>query len=143
MTMITLKPIGVLHSRVTRLEEVPFQWMISSLEGDIEIFEEYTEGLQGIEDLDYIVVIFFFHKSTKEYSLIQKPPWSDKMRGVFSICSPLRPNPIGLSVVRLLSVKDNILHVKNIDMVDGTPILDIKPYIPLKKDNEPLNSINL
>jgi len=130
--MITLKPIGVLHSAVTRLEDVPSHWTRSSLEGDIEIFKEYREGLNGIEDLDYIVVIFFFHKSGKEYSLIQRPPHDDKMRGVFSICSPFRPNPIGLSVVKLLNVKDNILHVKNIDMVDGTPILDIKPYIPLK-----------
>jgi len=129
--MITLKPIGVLHSEIKNLEDVPFNWPMSSLEGDIEIFEEYSEGLRGVEDLDYIVVIFFFHKSTKDYSLLQKPPHHDGVRGVFSICSPFRPNPIGLSVVRLLSVKDNILHVKNIDMIDGTPILDIKPYIPL------------
>jgi len=130
--MITLKPIGVLHSKVTRLQDVPSHWTKSKLEGDIEIFKEYIEGLKGIENLDYIIVLFFFHESTRAYSLLQKPPHDDKIKGVFSICSPFRPNPIGLSVVRLLSVKDNILHVKNIDMVDGTPILDIKPYIPLR-----------
>jgi len=132
--IVTLKPIGVLHSEITRLEDVPTHWTRSNLEGDIEIFNEYSEGLKGIEELDYIVVLFFFHKSTKEYSLIQKPPHDDRMRGVFSICSPFRPNPIGLSVLKLLNVKDNILHVKNIDMVDGTPILDIKPYIPLNDE---------
>lgn len=134
--MITFKPIGVLHSELTRLEDVPSHWTRSDLEGEIEIFEEYREGLKGIEELDYIVVIFLFHKSMKECSLLQKPLYEDRIRGVFSICSPFRPNPLGLSVVRLLSVNENILHVKNIDMIDGTPILDIKPYIPLKNTDK-------
>lgn len=101
------------------------------MEGKLVINEEYVDGMRDIEPDDQIVVIFHFHKSP-QYNpsfLRQTPPHKGKEYGVFSICSPMRPNPIGLSVVKVLDVKDNVIYVKWIDMLDGTPILDIKPDI--------------
>lgn len=126
--MINLEPIGYLRSKH---KEVPNHCSISDLEGELVIAPEYTEGLSSIEPGDKIAVIFNFHKSPpfKSEKLKQKPPHRDKKKGVFSICSPKRPNPLGLSVLEVISREKNVLRVSGIDMLDGTPILDIKPYI--------------
>jgi len=123
---IKLKPIG--HVR-TDAEEIPRNWTVSDVEGYIVINEEYKKGIKDIKPGNRIVVIFHFHKSPKfnPSFLIQKPPHRDRELGVFSTCSPVRPNPIGMSVLKVLDVKDNIIYVKGIDMFDGTPVLDIKP----------------
>jgi len=121
------KPIGYVKTSAT---SIPRHWSYSDVEGEIIIDPEYKEGLKDIKSGDKIVVLFCFHKSppfTKD-KLIQKPPHKDSPKGVFSLCSPIRPNPIGLSVLEVLDVKDNIIKVKRIDMFDGTPIFDIKPY---------------
>lgn len=115
----------------TDAKEVPRHWTKSDVEGELVINEEYVEGLKDIKPGEQIIVIFHFHKSSpyNPSFLRQAPPHKGKEYGVFSICSPMRPNPIGLSVVKVLDVKDNVIHVKGIDMLDGTPILDIKPDV--------------
>lgn len=125
---ITLSPIGYLRTEQT---ELPRHWSVSEERGRIELDPQYAAGLQGIEAGQEIVVLFAFHRS-EAFSpelLVQRPPHSDHERGVFATCSPRRPNPIGLSVLRVLEISETALEVARIDMVDGTPVLDIKPHI--------------
>lgn len=112
--------------------EVPRHWSVSDYEGKIIINPEYSEGLRDIKTGDIIVVLFCFHKSPSFTSerLIAKPPHLGEERGVFSTCSPVRPNPIGLSYVEVMDIDNNVIYVRRLDMLDGTPVLDIKPYIP-------------
>ena len=125
---IELHPIGTAH---TDAQNIPRHWTVSDIEGTLVIDPEYTEGLSDIRVGQQIVVLFHFHKSAPFSSdlLKQTPPHRDKAIGVFSICSPRRPNPIGLSVLTVLDRRQNILRVRSMDMIDGTPILDIKPFI--------------
>jgi len=123
---IKLEPIGFIS---TSVEKIPRHWTVSNVEGDLVINKSYREGLRDIRPGQRLYVIFYFHKSPEfspEYMRI-KPQVSDKIVGVFSTHSPVRPNPIGLSILEVLSVSDNVIHVKGLDMLDGTPILDIKP----------------
>lgn len=129
---ITMEPIGTVY---TEAEKVPRHWTVSDTEGRLVIDEKYLDGLKDIQAGQQIVVIFHFHESppfSSEY-LVQTPPHRNKDTGVFSICSPKRPNPIGMSVLDVVSVDKNIIHVKRVDMMNGTPILDIKPNV---KDDE-------
>ena len=125
---IQLKPIGTAHTDET---EIPRHWTVSEVEGRLVIDPEFTEALSDITVGQRIVVLFHFHKSPPFSAdlLKQTPPHRKHPLGVFSICSPRRPNPIGLSVVEVLACKANILRVRGMDMIDGTPILDIKPHI--------------
>lgn len=127
METYTFKPIGYVK---TEAKELPRHWSYSDVEGELVIYPEYQKGIKDIKPGDKIVVIFCFHKSPpfSTDKLIQKPPHKDTPKGVFSLCSPYRPNPIGLSVLDVLEVKDNVIKVRRIDMFDGTPILDIKPF---------------
>ena len=95
-----------------------------------EIFREFEEGLQDIEGFSHIIVIYWFHKS-EGYHLLIKTPWDDKLHGLFATRSPHRPCPLGLTVMELVAREKNILEVKGTDAIDGTPLLDIKPYVPL------------
>lgn len=124
-----LRPIGVIRTPYQRLEEVPIQPSRSKAIGEIEIAEEYEEGLKGIEGFSHITLVYIFHKS-EGYSLSVKPPLDDQLRGVFATRSPRRPNPIGISTVKLLERRGNILKVLGIDVLDGTPLVDLKPYVP-------------
>ena len=124
-----IKPIGVIHSPFKTKEETPHQSIASNSIGRIEIFEEYEEGLDDIDDFSHIIIIFRFHKSDG-YSLKVKTPHDENDKGVFSTRSPRRPNQLGLSIVRLLTREKNILFVEGIDAIDGTPLIDIKPYVP-------------
>ena len=130
---IELEPIGFVR---TDAKEIPRHWRISDVEGALIINEKYREGLKDIEPGQRIVVIFNFHRSPEFSSrlLRQTPPHSGEEMGVFSICSPIRPNPIGMSILEVLKVEGTTLHVKRLDMLEGTPILDIKPYIEDKRD---------
>ena len=125
---IEMEPIGYVR---TDADDVPRHWTISDVEGKFIVDDKYLKGLKDIEAGQRIVVLFNFHKSPKfsDELLIQHPPHKDRAMGVFSICSPKRPNPIGLSVVEVLAVSGAEIHVKGIDMLDGTPILDIKPHV--------------
>ena len=130
---IELKPIGFVRTDATK---VPRHWSVSDVEGMLIIDEEYLEGLKDIEPGQRIVVIFNFHQSPEFASrfLRQTPPHRGKDMGVFSTCSPIRPNPIGMSVLEVLGVEGATIRVKRLDMLEGTPILDIKPYIEDKRD---------
>ncbi|MDQ3284686.1 MAG: tRNA (N6-threonylcarbamoyladenosine(37)-N6)-methyltransferase TrmO [Actinomycetota bacterium] len=132
---IEMHPIGFVKTEVTKL---PRSWRVSNVEGALVIDEAYEEGLRDIEPGQRIVVIFNFHESPafSPDLLRQTPPHRrqgpqgvDRSMGIFSICSPVRPNPIGMSVLEVLEVKGNVVHVRGLDMRDGTPILDIKPYL--------------
>ena len=125
---ITLEPIGTVQ---TDADTVPRHWTLSDVKGKLVIDEKYRKGLQDIHAGQRIVVIFHFHKSPAFTSdlLIQRPPHRNKDLGVFSICSPRRPNPIGMSVVDVLAKDGNIIFVQGLDMLDGTPILDLKPLV--------------
>ena len=125
---IKMRPIGFVYHDY---EKVPRHWSVSDVEGTLVIDEEYIEGLEDIKAGQRIVVIFYFHKSPGFIAryLRQSPPHRNKSMGVFSTCSPKRPNPIGMSVLEVLDIKGNIIRVKGIDMLKGSPVLDIKPHI--------------
>jgi tRNA-Thr(GGU) m(6)t(6)A37 methyltransferase TsaA len=125
---IEFEPIGFVK---TAVEKVPRHWTVSEAEGTIVINEEYGQGLKDVRAGQRIVVLFYFHESprfTPEF-LVQTPPHRNERLGVFSICSPIRPNPIGMSVVEVLGVEGRVIRIKGLDMRDGTPVLDIKPAI--------------
>jgi tRNA-Thr(GGU) m(6)t(6)A37 methyltransferase TsaA len=130
---IEIKPIGFVQ---TNAKTVPRHWTVSDVTGKIIIDEIYTEGLKDIQIGKSIIVIFYFHQSPefKSQYLIQTPPHRNEKLGVFSTCSPIRPNPIGMSIVEVLDIAGNTIHVKGLDMIDGTPILDIKPITGLKRE---------
>lgn len=115
----------------TKEKDIPRHWSISNAEGEIVIDEKYTEGLRDIKQGQEIIVIFHFHKSPvfNPSYLIQKPPHKDRSMGVFSTCSPIRPNAIGFSIVEVTGIKGNVITVRGIDMIDGTPVFDIKPVV--------------
>lgn len=123
---IEIIPIGFVK---TATENVPRHWTISDAEGTIVVDEQYKKGLKDIKTGQRIVVIFYFHQSPQFTPdlLVQKPRHSNERLGVFSICSPVRPNPLGMSVVEVLGIEGCIIHIKGLDMIDGTPVLDIKP----------------
>jgi tRNA (adenine37-N6)-methyltransferase len=125
---IELRTIGFVR---TDAEELPRHWSVSEVEGTLVIDEQYSEGLRDIEPGQRIVVIFNFHRSplfSPEF-LRQTSGRDGSEMGVFSICSPIRPNPIGMSVVEVIGIRGSNISVRRLDMLDGTPILDIKPYI--------------
>jgi tRNA-Thr(GGU) m(6)t(6)A37 methyltransferase TsaA len=125
-----LKPIGVVHTPFKDKKGMPIQGGLHpDVKGKIEVYKEYMEGLLDLEGFSHIILLYVFHKSDG-YTLKQKPFLDDMEHGVFAIRSPKRPNPIGMTVVRLDKIEDNILHVSRVDMLDGTPLLDIKPYVP-------------
>ena len=125
--MIVFKPIGYVRHNA---EDVPRHWTVSDLEGELDILPAYEGGLVDIAAGQRIVVLFHFDRSPTfgQEHLRQKKRHKNEVKGVFSICSAIRPNPIGLSVVEVLAVAGGCLRVKGLDMFDGTPILDIKPH---------------
>jgi len=126
---LELKPIGIIHSSYKNTDLAPYQGYKSEEISQIEVFEEFEEGLKDIEGFSHIIVIYWFHKSMG-YHLLTKTPWDDIPHGLFATRSPHRPCPLGLTVVELVAREKNILKVKGLDAIDGTPLLDIKPYIP-------------
>ena len=125
--MIT--PIEAIRAPYTALEKVPIQSCYLNQVGEVELFREYKEGLEDLEGVSHTVILYLFHESER-YSLRVKPFLGNQTRGVFATRAPARPNPIGLSNVRLVRVEGTRLHIKDLDVVDGTPLLDIKPYVP-------------
>ncbi len=125
---IQYKPIGVIHSEHTIAEETPIQPAYAKgCRGRAEIFPEYEEGLRDLEGFSHIYLIYHLHRS-KSVKLTVKPFLQDIERGVFATRAPSRPNAIGLSIVELVSREGNILYLDDVDILDGTPLLDIKPY---------------
>jgi len=127
---IKYKPIGFIHTPFKEPKGVPIQPVAGKdIEGKVEILPDYVEGLKDLEGFSHIILIYHLHLSKKP-SLLVKPYMDEKLRGVFATRAPSRPNPIGLSIVRLVKIKGNMVYIKDVDIVDGTPLLDIKPYVP-------------
>ena len=126
---IEIKPIGVIHSPCKSIEDVPMQAYCSEEVGEIEIFKNYEKGLRDIDRFSHIQIFYIFHRA-KGYSLLVKPFLDEYERGLFATRHPNRPNPIGISTVRLLEKDGNILKIKCCDVMDGTPLIDLKPYVP-------------
>lgn len=127
---MTLEPIGTIHTPYTNLEEMPIQPSgAADTLGTLIIDPAYKEGLKDLDGFSHVYVLYHFHKATRS-ELLVTPFMDTEVRGVFATRSPLRPSHIGMSVTQIVSVKDNIVTLKGIDVLDGTPLLDIKPYIP-------------
>jgi tRNA-Thr(GGU) m(6)t(6)A37 methyltransferase TsaA len=124
-----MHPIGVIHSPFTEKDQTPIQASRSRATGLVEVHPEFADGLKDIEEISHIYLLYAFHQSTG-YTLQVKPFLDDREHGLFATRYPRRPNPLGISIVRLLSRQGNALTVEGIDVLDGTPLLDIKPYVP-------------
>ena len=124
-----MRPIGIIHSPFEEKEQMPIQASRSQAIGMAEIYPEFAEGLQDIEGFSHIILIYAFHRSAG-YTLRVKPFLDDHERGLFSTRYPRRPNPLGLSIVHLMLRQENTLTFEGADVLNGTPLLDVKPYVP-------------
>jgi len=130
MSEVVYRPIGVVHSPFRAPQDVPIQSAAAKeVNGYVEVAEEYVEGLRDVEGFSHLILVYHCHLA-QEYSLLVKPFMDDELHGVFSTRAPSRPNPVGVSVVRLTKKEKNILHIQDVDIIDGTPLLDIKPFVP-------------
>jgi len=127
---IIFKPVGVIHSPYKTVENMPIQPSAGKgTEAEIEIFPEFADGLSDIEGFSHIYIIFHLNM-VKTPKLKVIPFLDDVERGIFATRSPARPNPIGLSLAEIVAVKNNIITIRGVDMLDGSPVLDIKPFVP-------------
>ena len=124
-----LKPIGIIRTPYRNKSEIPCQGCKSEEVGEVEVFREFEEALKDIEGFSHIYLIYYFHEATG-YKPLTKTFLDDQEHGVFATRHYNRPNPIGISIVKLIKREGNILRVGQVDMLDGTPLLDIKPYVP-------------
>lgn len=126
---VPYEPIGVIHSPHRDAKKTPVQPVFArGIAGTAEVFPEYEEGLRDLEGFSHIYLIYHFHRAAPA-RLVVKPFLDDTPRGVFATRAPTRPNPIGFSLVRLVRREGHILHLEDVDVLDGTPLLDIKPYV--------------
>ncbi len=141
---IVIRPIGRIRTLHTDAE---VKESFDGVPGEIEVFEEYSDGLEGLEGFSHIVVVAYLDKVTVENRKVLKvrPRWIVKYAedqnavlpvGVFNTRSPHRPNPVALSVVRLMKRRGNVLEVDGLDLFDGTPVIDLKPYVPMDQGEE-------
>jgi tRNA-Thr(GGU) m(6)t(6)A37 methyltransferase TsaA len=126
---IVLRPIGQIHTPFFSPSETPIQSSRSKAEGWVEVFPEFSEGLQDIEAFSHLYLIYQLHK-TDQVQLLVEPFLDDRTHGIFATRHPFRPNHVGISIVQLISREDNRLNVLAVDMLDQTPLIDIKPYVP-------------
>ena len=130
MTEIKYRPIGIVYSPFKEPKGTPIQpTAAKGINGKVEVFPEYADGLLDIDGFSYIILLYHCHLATRFY-LEVKPFLDDMLHGVFATRAPRRPNSIGFSIVRLIKIKENVIHIQDVDIIDGTPLLDIKPYIP-------------
>ena len=130
LQMIEFEPIGVIHTPFTKPESMPIQPAgAAGVHGKVEVFEEYLPGLKDLDGFSHIILLYHFHRS-QGFNLQVVPFLDTRLRGLFATRAPKRPNPIGLSVVQLDRISSGVLYIQNVDMLDGTPLLDIKPYVP-------------
>jgi len=124
-----MRPIGIIHSPYKQVKNMPIQGKFKpGVRAWIELKEEYSAGLKDLDGFSHVIIIYYFHKSEKT-EIESKPFLEDNKHGIFAIRSPHRPNHIGLSVVKIEKIEDNKLHFSEVDVLDGTPMLDIKPYV--------------
>ena len=129
MQNITFHPIGTIHTPFQSLENMPIQPSAANgIRGTVEILPQFAEGLNDLDGFSHIYLLYHFHRS-EGYKLKVVPFLDDQSRGLFATRAPKRPNAIGLSAVKLIERKSNVLTVENIDVLDGTPLLDIKPFV--------------
>ena len=127
---IMFQSIGIIHTPFLKPVGIPIQGALDpENEGTVEIFKEFEDGLKDIEGFSHLILLYHFHLVTN-YTLIAKPFLNHVPRGIFAIRGPRRPNPIGMTVVKLAKREENILTIRGVDMINGTPLIDIKPYIP-------------
>ncbi len=127
---ICFTSIGIIHTPFTDLESMPIQpTSAASGVGVVELYPQYTEGLKDLSGFSHIILLYHLH-AVRTVSLQVTPFLDGERRGIFATRAPTRPNPIGLSVVKLISIQENRLNVEEVDILDGTPLLDIKPYVP-------------
>ena len=128
---ITYHPIGIIHTPFDRAAGMPIQPAgARGVRGRIELLPELAPGLKDLDGFSHIILLYHFDRVCGCSALTARPFLDKEEHGIFAIRAPRRPNPIGLSVVRLLSIENNILHVEDVDVLDGTPLLDIKPFVP-------------
>jgi len=128
--MLAMKPIGTIHTPFTKSEGMPIQPAgAAGVQGTVEVFQDFQAGLKDLDGFSHIILLYVFHRS-EGFNLEVVPFMDTKPHGVFATRAPRRPNPIGLSIVELDRIEDGLLHVRNVDILDGTPLLDIKPYVP-------------
>jgi len=126
---IVIKPIGIIHTPYKEPKGMPIQGTFEKgVTGRLELFPEYQQGLKDVEGFSHVILIFYFDRSGDE-KLVGRPFLEDQTHGIFAIRSPHRPNHIGLSIVKLEKVESNIVTFSEVDILDGTPLLDIKPYV--------------
>ncbi len=126
---IILEPIGIIQTPFTQSKGMPVQPAgAAGIRGNVVLNSDLTNGLLDLDGFSHIYLIYYFHKS--EESLRVTPFLDNRVHGVFATRAPKRPNQIGISVVKLLSIKENVLEIENVDIINGTPLLDIKPYVP-------------
>ena len=127
---IIFKPIGIIHTPFQEAKKMPIQPAAAKgIKGTVDIKPEFKNGLKDLDGFSHIILLYHLHLS-RGFSLEVVPFLDDKLRGVFATRAPRRPNAIGLSVVRLVDIEKNRLYIQNVDIVDGTPLIDIKPYVP-------------
>lgn len=126
---IIMNSIGVIHSPYKEARDMPIQGTFKpDVRAWIELHEQYSDGLKDLEGFSHAILLYYFHKTSKEQ--IQGTPFlEDRRHGIFAIRSPHRPNHIGFSVVKICTIEGNKLHFKEVDVLDQTPLLDIKPYV--------------
>ncbi len=130
MNEVLFKPIGIIHTPYENTKNMPIQpSSAKGITGTVEIKPSFANGLKDINGFSHIILIYHFHLSNG-YQLEVKPFLDENSHGVFATRAPKRPNNIGISIVKLVKVENNFLHVENIDIINGTPLLDIKPFVP-------------
>ncbi len=128
--MPAFQPIGLIHSPFTNRHQTPIQPNRSPEGGQVVLLPEYEAGLQDLDGFSHIILLYHFHRADPGFELSVTPFLDDAPKGLFATRYPRRPNSIGLSVVRLVRREGRVLHVDGIDVLDGTPLLDVKPYVP-------------
>lgn len=127
---VDCRPIGIIHSPFTEPRGMPIQPAgARGVAGTVEVFEDFRAGLADLDGFSHVILLYHFHRS-EGFSLSVVPFLDAQARGVFATRAPRRPNPIGLSVVRLCGIDGGVMRIENVDVLDGTPLLDIKPYVP-------------
>lgn len=127
---MSVTPIGIIHSPFQQREGMPIQPVGAvGVKGTVEVFAEYADGLRDLDGFSHLILLYVFHRS-EGYDLLPRPFMDSEPRGVFATRAPRRPNPLGLSLVRLEHVAGRVLHIDGVDILDSTPLIDIKPHVP-------------
>ncbi|MHA1986019.1 MAG: tRNA (N6-threonylcarbamoyladenosine(37)-N6)-methyltransferase TrmO [Promethearchaeota archaeon] len=126
---VIFKPIGIIHTSFKSLKGIPIQSSMSNAKGTIEIFDEYVAGLKDLSGFSHLYCLYLFDMVKLPVPLQSKPFLDNEKKGVFAIRTPFRPNPLGLSILEIIEIRENKIHVINVDILDKTPLLDLKPYI--------------